>query len=296
MNSLLEQYIQYLTKKKKVSKNTFESYMRDINKYIQYLGENNIRDVAAANRTTILNYLLSMQESGAAASTISRHLASVRSFYRYLQAIKAVDGNPATDVQAFYVEKKLPEILTSEEVELFLDQPKGVDLKGFRDKAMLELLYATGIRVSELIDLKLMDVNLEIGYVSCNNGKKERVIPIYPGAIAAVLAYINNARGMMVQDENEQALFVNYNGAKLTRQGFWKIVKTYKTQAKIEKEITPHTLRHSFAAHLLENGADLKSIQEMLGHTDISSTQVYAQVVKNKLKDVYKSAHPRAAK
>jgi len=296
MSALIERYTQFLTKEKKVSNNTFESYMRDINKYIQYLTENNILDIAAVNRTTVLNYLLSMQESGAAASTISRHLASVRSLYRFLQGIKAVESNPATDVQAFYVEKKLPEILTSDEVELFLDQPKSVDLKGYRDKAMLELLYATGIRVSELIDLKLMDVNLEIGYVSCNNGKKERVIPIYPGAIAAVLEYINNARAMMVQDENEQALFVNYNGTKLTRQGFWKIVKTYKTQAKIEKEITPHTLRHSFAAHLLENGADLKSIQEMLGHTDISSTQVYAQVVKNKLKDVYKNAHPRAAK
>ena len=294
MNALIEQYTVFLTKEKKVSNNTLDSYMRDINKYVSYLESNNISDVAGVNRTTVLNYLLSMQEGGAAPATISRHLASIRSFYQYLQGIKVVDGNPAVDVQAFHVEKKLPQILTSKEVELFLDQPKCVDLKGYRDKAMLELLYATGIRVSELIALKVEDVNLEIGYITCNNGKRERVIPLYSAASAAVAEYIRNARDMMVHDKSERTLFVNCNGTKLTRQGFWKIVKTYKLQANISKDVTPHTLRHSFAAHLLENGADLKSIQEMLGHSDISSTQVYAQVVKNKLNDVYKKAHPRA--
>ena len=294
MNGVIEQYTNFLTKEKKVSNNTYESYMRDINKYVDYLSANNILDVASVNRTTVLNYLLSMQDGGMAASTISRHLASIRSLYQYLLTIKAIDGNPAQDVAAFHVEKKLPQILTNKEVELFLEQPKCVDLKGFRDKAMLELLYATGIRVSELIDLKLDDVNLEVGYITCNNGKRERVIPLYSAATTAVNDYIQKSREMMIQDVNDRTLFVNCNGTKLTRQGFWKIVKTYKTQAKIAKEITPHTLRHSFAAHLLENGADLKSIQEMLGHTDISSTQVYAQVVKNKLNDVYKKSHPRA--
>ena len=294
MNALIEQYTTFLTKEKKVSNNTFESYMRDINKYVDYLGTNNISDISTVNRTTVLNYLLSMQDSGMAASTISRHLASIRSLYQYLFRIKAIDGNPAQDVAAFHVEKKLPQILTNEEVELFLEQPKCVDLKGFRDKAMLELLYATGIRVSELIDLKIEDVNLEVGYITCDNGKRERVIPLYSAATSAVNDYIQKAREMMVSDKTDRTLFVNCNGTKLTRQGFWKIVKTYKIQANIAKEITPHTLRHSFAAHLLENGADLKSIQEMLGHTDISSTQVYAQVVKNKLNDVYKKSHPRA--
>jgi len=294
LNALIERYITFLKKEKKVSNNTFESYLRDINKYVDYLKTNNISDIAAVNRTTVLNYLLSMQEGGMASSTISRHLASIRSLYQYLHNIKVIDGNPAQDVAAFHVEKKLPQILTNKEVELFLEQPKCVDLKGYRDKAMLELLYATGIRVSELIELKLNDVNLEIGYITCNNGKSERVIPLYSAATAAVNDYIQKSREMMIQDNEDQTLFVNCNGTKLTRQGFWKIVKTYKTQANIAKEVTPHTLRHSFAAHLLENGADLKSIQEMLGHTDISSTQVYAQVVKNKLNDVYKKSHPRA--
>ena len=294
MNALIEQYTNYLAKEKKVSKNTLESYMRDVNKYADYLAKQNISDISGVNRTTVLGYILSMQEGGAAPSTISRHLSAIRSLYQYLQGIKAVETNPASDVQSFHVEKKLPQILTSGEVELFLDQPKCVDLKGYRDKAMLELLYATGIRVSELIELKLEDINLEVGYITCTGGKKERTIPLYPGACDAVSAYIENARGMMAKDENERTLFVNFNGTKLTRQGFWKIVKSYKEQANITKEITPHTLRHSFAAHLIENGADLKSIQEMLGHIDISSTQVYTQVAKAKIKDVYTKAHPRA--
>jgi len=294
VNTFVEKYTTFLTKEKKVSNNTLESYMRDVNKYVKYLDDNNISDVSAVNRTTVLNYLLVMQDCGMSPATISRHLAAIRSFYRYLHQISVISTNPASDVSSFHVEKKLPQILTNDEVELFLNQPKVSDLKGCRDKAMLELLYATGIRVSELIELTLDDINLEIGYISCKNGKRERVIPLYSAANGAVAEYIQSARKMMVQDDNDRVLFVNCNGTKLTRQGFWKIVKTYKAQAEIDKDITPQTLRHSFAAHLVENGADLKSIQEMMGHIDISSTQVYAQVVKNKLKDVYSKSHPRA--
>jgi integrase/recombinase XerD len=205
-----------------------------------------------------------------------------------------IDSDPTVDLDSPKVEKKLPQILSTHEVELLLDQPKCVDLKGYRDKAMLELLYATGIRVSELINLNLSEVNLELGFIKCNKGLRERVIPIGSIAVSALIEYLNKSRNLLIQKPDEKALFVNINGGRLTRQGFWKIIKQYKNQAKINKDITPHTLRHSFAAHLLENGADLRSIQEMLGHSDISSTQVYAQIAKNKIKEVYKKTHPRA--
>lgn len=294
MEELLEQYLNFLKEVKNSSINTLDSYRRDIKKYIAYLGSNNINNIGDASKTTVLNYLLEMQNQGKAASTISRNLASVRSFYQYLQRNRIIQNDPTHNVQGFKVEKKLPEILTGEEVERLLSQPKCTDLKGYRDKAMLELLYATGMRVSELIELKLNDVNLDVGYIICRHNDKERIIPVYSIAVSAVRDYVEKARPSMIADENETVLFVNVNGGKLTRQGFWKIIKSYQEKAKIHKDITPHTLRHSFAAHLLENGADLKSIQEMLGHTDISSTQVYVQVIKNRLKDVYSKSHPRA--
>ena len=202
--------------------------------------------------------------------------------------------NPAKSVAAMKVERKYPQILTSKEVELFLDQPKCVDEKGFRDHAMLELLYATGIRVSELIGLDVDDVNLTVGFVRCHNKGKDRNIPLYHGAVKALQDYLFNIRPRLVNSEEERALFVNMNGDRMSRQGFWKIIKFYQEKAEINKEITPHTLRHSFAVHLLENGADLRSIQEMLGHADISSTQIYTQVINKQLKDVYTKAHPRA--
>ncbi|MPN13283.1 Tyrosine recombinase XerD [bioreactor metagenome] len=203
-------------------------------------------------------------------------------------------GNPVRGVTPAKVERKLPQILTSKEVELFLEQPACTDAKGYRDHAMLELLYATGIRVSELINLNLNNLNLSAGFVRCAGKGRERVIPLYSTAVRALSEYVDNVRPRMVDDPRETALFVNMNGDRMSRQGFWKIIKHYQETANIKKEITPHTLRHSFAAHLLENGADLRSIQEMLGHADISSTQVYAQLVKQKLQDVYNKAHPRA--
>jgi len=294
MEGLVQKFVDFLENEKGLSDNTLQSYRRDILQYISYLNKMNITNIAGVNKTTVITYLLYLQKEGRATSTISRNLASIRSFYQYLNKINLVEQDPTQNLESPKVEKKLPQILSTKEVELLLEQPKCVDLKGYRDKAMLELLYATGIRVSELINLNIDDINMEMGFVKCSKGNKERVIPLGSIAMNALNLYINKARDMMIQDPDEPALFVNCNGRRLTRQGFWKIVKQYKNQAKINKDITPHTLRHSFAAHLLENGADLRSIQEMLGHSDISSTQIYAQLARNKIKEVYKKTHPRA--
>lgn len=294
MEVLVQKFISFLERDKRLSLNTLQSYKRDIDQYIAYLQEINLLSVVNSNKTTVIAYLLHLQKKGRATSTISRNLASIRSFYQYITKIKMIEQDPTSELESPKVEKKLPQILSTQEVELLLEQPKCVDLKGFRDKAMLELLYATGIRVSELISLNVSDINLEIGFVKCNKGTRERMIPIGSMAIAAIQEYLNKSRGLLIQRSDEKALFVNINGKRLTRQGFWKIIKQYKNLAKISKDITPHTLRHSFAAHLLENGADLRSIQEMLGHSDISSTQIYAQIAKNKIKEIYKKTHPRA--
>ena len=235
-----------------------------------------------------------MQEIGKKPSTISRGLASIRSFYQYEVKNKVVEKDPTEGIQSPKIEKRVPNVLTSNEVALLLEQPKNVNLKGIRDKAMLEFAYATGMRVTEIISLNVEDINLETGYATCRNGKKERTVPIGNMSLKALKDYILNARKIMIKDEKQNALFVNVNGKRLTRQGFWKIIKYYKDQAHIDKDITPHVLRHSFATHLLQNGADLKSIQTMLGHSDILSTQVYMQFQDESLKNIYKKAHPRA--
>ncbi|HIV02403.1 MAG TPA: site-specific tyrosine recombinase XerD [Candidatus Aphodoplasma excrementigallinarum] len=293
LNAYQEDFVRYLDEERHLTENTLASYRRDVEQYIAYLESRNIRDIQKTNKTVILTYLLSLQKQGKATSTISRRLASLRSFYGYLNRSGQIKADPTLGLETPKVEKKLPQILSTQEVERLLEQPKCVDRKGYRDKAMLELLYATGIRVSELIALDLDDLNISMGFLKCQSGR-ERVIPLGSIALNACVEYIENARGLLVRDENEKALFVNCNGHRLTRQGFWKIVKQYKSQAGIKGELTPHTLRHSFAAHLLENGADLKSIQEMLGHSDISSTQVYSQLLKSRIKEVYQKAHPRA--
>ncbi len=294
MEVQVENFINFLEKDKRLSLNTLQSYKRDIEQYTTYLKEINATNISSTNKTTVIAYLLHLQKKGRATSTISRNLASIRSFYQYLHKNKVIEIDPTSELESPKVEKKLPQILSTQEVELLLDQPKCLDLKGIRDKAMLELLYATGIRVSELISLNLSDINLELGFIKCNKGTRERSIPIGSISVAAVHEYLLKSRNFLIQNVNEEALFVNVNGKRLTRQGFWKIIKHYKNQANINKDITPHTLRHSFAAHLLENGADLRSIQEMLGHSDISSTQIYAQIAKNKIKEIYKKTHPRA--
>ncbi len=291
--NLVESFLDFLQKDKKLSDNTLQSYNRDIKLYCNYLEENNL-DPVKTSEEDLTEYLEALKENGKAVSTVSRNLASLRSFYQYLYRTKVVSEDPTVNLESPKIERKLPKVLTSEQVELLLEQPKCVDLKGYRDKAMLELVYATGIRVTELISLNISDVNIENGYIKCAGKTKERIIPIGTLAVNALKEYIDKSRNILLKDENDQALFVNVNGHRLTRQGFWKIIKQYKTQANIDIDITPHTLRHSFAVHLLENGAELRAIQEMLGHSDISSTQVYAQIGQNRIKDVYMKSHPRA--
>ena len=293
MEKQLNLFFGFLENEKKVSANTLQSYKRDLKQFEKYIEENE-EDYSKITDEGIKEYISYMQEIGKKPSTISRGLASIRSFYQYEVKNRAVEKDPTEGIQSPKIEKRVPSVLTSNEVALLLEQPKNVDLKGTRDKAMLEFAYATGMRVTEIISLNVEDVNLERGYVTCKNNKKERTVPIGNMSLKALKEYIVNARPTMIKEENERALFVNVNGQRLTRQGFWKIIKYYKEQAHIEKDITPHVLRHSFATHLLQNGADLKSIQTMLGHSDILSTQIYMQFQDESLKNVYKKAHPRA--
>ncbi len=294
MDLLFEQYHSFLAEQKRSSDNTISSYMRDLRQFGEYLSSQRILDLRKVKSSAISDYVAWMSGKGKSAATVTRAVASIKSFYAYLLSCGEVKSNPAKGVAAVKVERKFPEILTGKEVELFLDQPKCTDPKGYRDNAMLELLYATGIRVTELISLDVSDVSLSGGFIHCRSKGKERIIPLYPAAVKALGDYINTVRPQLIDTPNEPALFVNMNGERMSRQGFWKIVKHYQEQAGIEKDITPHMLRHSFAVHLLENGADLRSIQEMLGHADISSTQIYTHVVKKQLKDIYQKAHPRA--
>lgn len=293
MEEQLNLFFGFLENDKKVSLNTLQSYRRDLKQFEKYI-EDNGEDYAEVTNDGIKEYIEHMQEIGKKPSTVSRGLASIRSFYQYEAKNKVVEKDPTEGIQSPKIEKRVPSVLTSSEVALLLDQPKDVDLKGTRDKAMLEFAYATGMRVTEIISLNIEDVNLETGYATCRNGKKERTVPMGNMSLKALKEYVLEARPTMIRDDNEKALFVNVNGQRLTRQGFWKIIKYYKEQAHITKDITPHVLRHSFATHLLQNGADLKSIQMMLGHSDISSTQIYMKFQDESLKNVYHKAHPRA--
>ncbi len=293
MLKYVDAFAVFMDNTKHKSMNTIQSYKRDVSQYINYLNLNGITDISKTNQKTVTAYLDNLKSQGKASSTVSRTLASLKSFYMFISQEYSTFSNPTQNLEAPHVEKKLPQILSTGEVDRLLEQPSSKEPKGIRDKAMLELLYATGIRVSELISLKVSDINLSIGFVKCHTDKKERYIPIGNIAKSALKKYINEARPVMAAN-NDDFLFVNCNGTALSRQGFWKIIKQYSRQAEISLDITPHTIRHSFAAHLLENGADLKSIQEMLGHSDISSTQVYSNLVKSKIKDVYARSHPRA--
>jgi len=291
---ILRNFEDYLKNQKKVSSNTLLSYLRDVNRFQNHISTQRGLEIMRVKDEDVAEYVHSMRREGRSAATLSRTVASIKCLYEQLVCEGRVPINPARNVELEKQPRKLPEILSSKEVELFLEQPEPRDMKGIRDKAMLELLYATGMRVSELIALDVDDVNLAVGIIRCRSKEKERVIPMYSMAVKAISDYVEKVRMSMIADADEEALFVNMNGERMSRQGFWKIVKTYQKKAGITKEITPHTLRHSFAAHLLENGADLHSIQEMLGHSDLSSTQIYAKIVKKQLKDVYKKAHPRA--
>ena len=293
MERQLKYFFDFLENDKKLSDNTLQSYKRDLKQFKRYLEACEIH-YNRVKKEDIKDYIKELQENGKKPSSISRCIASIRSFYQFVLKRKKIKVDPTANIQSPKIEKRVPSVLTSKEVELLLNQPKDVDLKGTRDKAMLEFAYATGMRVTEIISLNIEDVNLEEGYVACKTGNKQRNIPLGTMSLNALKEYIEEARNVLIKNEDEKALFVNINGGRLTRQGFWKIIKYYKEQAHITKDITPHVLRHSFATHLLQNGADLKAIQTMLGHSDISSTQIYMQFQDEGIKDIYRKAHPRA--
>ena len=294
MLDLIRAYENYLSKVKQASANTIASYMRDIRQFADWLRGSGVANVVDASQLNISQYLGHLEDDGRSAATVSRNLASLKNFYSYVVSTGFLEKTPVVDIHVERGEKKLPQILSGREIELLLAQPVCVDAKGYRDKAMLEVMYATGIRVTELIDLDLDDVNLELGIIKCSSARKSRAIPLYPAALKALSNYLKDVRSTMLATPDESALFVNVNGQRMSRQGFWKILKHYQGTAKIDKEITPHTLRHSFAVHLLENGADLGSLQELMGHSDISSTQLYTHMVNQRLKSVYEKCHPKA--
>ncbi|MBD2861394.1 site-specific tyrosine recombinase XerD [Paenibacillus oceani] len=295
MKRHMQSFIQYLSVERGLSRNTLESYSRDVTHYLEHIGGLGVTSIEESAKSHIVNYLLFLKQLGRAPTTVSRNIVSIRAFYQYLLREKTITQDPSLDVEMPKLEKRLPKVMTVEEVERLLEAPVTTVPGGMRDKAMLELLYATGIRVSELISLGVDDVNPTMGFVRCIGKGKERIIPL--GKIAAhwLDNYTESMRPQLLrQSKDEDALFINHLGTRLTRQGFWKIIKRYAREAGIDKEITPHTLRHSFATHLLENGADLRAVQEMLGHADISTTQVYTQVTKARMKEIYDRAHPRA--
>lgn len=287
-------FIQYLHMEKQTSSNTEVSYERDLRKMSQYLECQKIDSVKYVTETSLNSYLIYLEQNGMKPATISRNIASMKAFFSYLCKTRQIVTDPAERLKAPKIEKKVPAILTMDEMNRLLEQPSGDSPKELRDKAMLELLYATGIRVSELISLKLSDINLQMEYISCSDTHKERVIPFGKKAKEALKFYLRDGRPKLVEDEESEWLFTNCSGQAMSRQGFWKLIKLYGEKAGIESEITPHTLRHSFAAHMVGNGADLKAVQEMLGYADISAAQIYVQMNQNqKIRDVYVSTHPR---
>jgi integrase/recombinase XerD len=296
LNDQLQDFLHYLIVERGLAMNTIQSYERDLKKYILYINEvEKIESLETVSRFNILGFLKQLKESGLSSRTLARHIASIRSFHQFLLREKAVSHDPSVHVETPQPERTLPKVLSMKEVELLLETPSLKTAFGVRDKAMLEVLYATGIRVSELINLDLGDIHLTMGFLRCvGKGNKERIIPIGREATQSLENYINEARRELVGKKTTDALFLNHHGNRISRQGFWKILKRLTKEAAIKKELTPHTLRHSFATHLLENGADLRAVQEMLGHADISTTQIYTHVTKARMKDVYKAFHPRA--
>lgn len=288
MNAALENFKTYLSEGKKSSASTLEAYVRDVKQFISYC---NLENFAKADSKLIEQYLKNLDKSEA---TKVRIIASLRAFFKFLVDNGVISHNPTDNIKLKKTKSHTLGVLDAEEIVLLLSQPNGDDFKSIRDKAMLELLYATGIKVSELLQVKVSDINLTIGILHLKNGEKERIVPIYPAAVKSLADYIQNVREAIVSDDNQENLFTNLNGQPMSRQGFWKIIKFYAEKAGIKQDITPQTLRHSFAAHLLENGAKLQDIKEMLGHSDISSTQVYAQFVKNKYTSKYAKFHPLA--
>ena len=296
MKDQINDFIHYLVVERRLADNTVVSYKRDLNKYLHYLTiVENIHSFNDVTRIHIIHFLEHLKDTGNSSKTLARNIASIRSFHQFSLREKAVDQDPTIHIETPRSERKLPKVLSLPEVEALLDAPQISTVFGVRDKAMLELLYATGIRVSELINLNIVDVHLTMGFIRCiGKGNKERIVPLGRVATEAIQKYVETGRPELLKRKKSDALFLNHHGNRISRQGFWKNLKKITADAKIQKQLTPHTLRHSFATHLLENGADLRAVQEMLGHADISTTQIYTHVTKARLKDVYKQYHPRA--
>ncbi len=295
MQKQLQEYSNYLAVEKGLAKNTLESYRRDLNKFILFMQKRKINDPEKIDRESLNIFIGELKKNGSATATISRCIASIRSFFNFMLQEGIIESNPALELESPRIEKKLPRVLTTEEVDQLLCQPKPGEHNGLRDRAMLELLYASGIRVSELVSLNITDFDPLVGYLRCRGkGMKERIVPIGSIAINYVNEYLDKSRTKLLKKNGEPSLFVNHHGSRMTRQGFWKILKKYVRKSNINGDVTPHTLRHSFATHLLENGADLRSVQEMLGHADISTTQIYTQITRRKIREVYDKTHPRA--
>lgn len=296
MTDCVRDFMDYLSVERGLSANTLESYLRDLEAFQAFLRKSDRGlTLYEAKRSDIVNYLIALRALGRANSTISRNLASLRSFYHFMVREGAINTDPTLQIESPKIEKRLPKVLSIDEVERLLSCPDVSTPSGVRDKAMLELLYATGLRVSELVSLHISDLNLSSGYLKClGKGSKERIIPVGEIAQRALLQYLQGSRAALLKLQVNDALFLNHHGQPMSRQGFWKILKKYAQALHIVKDITPHTLRHSFATHLLERGADLRAVQEMLGHADISTTQIYTHVTRGRLREVYASAHPRA--
>lgn len=292
MLSYVNNYIDYLNNIKRASNNTVASYKRDLMKLCGYFDGIGCKQLSDVSSTDLNSYVISLERDGMSSATISRNIASIKSFFIYLLKSGVIGEDCSDQLKPPKIEKKAPEVLTVDEVNLLLEQPSKSTPKEIRDKAMLELLYATGMRVSELVSLKIEDVNLSMGFIHCRDLNKERVIPIENAAKVALENFIKNSRETMC--EGSTYLFTNLKGMPMTRQGFWKLIKAYARKAGINKDITPHMIRHSFASHLVTNGADLKAVQEMLGHSDISTTQIYLKSRQNRIKEEYDKAHPRA--
>lgn len=296
MDRFINDFINYLTAEKKMAQNSLDAYKRDVLEFAEMIRDRQGHSLAEASNTEVVAYLLKLKNDGKSAATVNRKVASLRAFYGYMTAEKHVTENPTANIKSPRIERKTIEYLTIDEIETLLNTPDK-SIKGLRDKAILELLYATGIRVSEIVEMNLDEVNLRMGFVTCTGEHgKARIIPMGRPSRAAVEEYIYDVRAKLLRDENssEKALFVNYSGGRFTRQGLWKLLKEYAGLAGLENKLTPQTLRNSFAVHMIQNGADLKSLQELMGHEDITATQIYLSVSKNRIKEVYDRTHPRA--
>lgn len=295
MQQVIDEFILKLHNEKSTSENTEISYKRDIVKMTKHLNSVGISDYKKVTMEDLNGYLEEQKKLGRAATTISRSIASMKAFFAYTKSEGITNDNPAILLKAPKIEKKVPEVLTVKDIDALLKQPDKNTPKELRDKAMLELLYATGMRVTEIITLKTTDINLQLEYIICHDRTKERMIPFGSEAKNALLAYFTDGRDKLLYENKESTiLFPNCSGHTMSRQGFWKLIKYYGKKAGIKTDITPHTLRHSFASHLVENGADLKAVQEMLGHSDISTTQIYLSTGNKRLREVYAKAHPKA--